>query len=329
MKDITVTTMSKYLYDLLTVEDLTGDVHSVYRKTVNLHFASASEEISHLLVALQAKDSPISPLTMLLPLTKEEMEGLGIMAGAPVSVSDHIIRIGENRGQERDSGIILIDFGKTKLVKTGLKKDTCSSRLIDAKLALASTILSSSTPVGFASLIRDRDQWPDDLILNAAGNNIYTALEDIENHKLDSCVGHLIKLIGMGIGLTPGGDDFLCGTLGSLYATGLWDHPFSRLLRMRITESLDRTNDISASFLRCALRGQYSLAVVDFFRMRKCESSHLTSDVHRLTPDAYREEFTKAVQGEFQAIGHSSGMDSLTGLYFGLKIGQSLSKTTL
>ena len=128
MKDITVTTMSKYLYDLLTAEDLTGDVHSVYRKTVNLHFASASEEISHLLVALQAKDSPISPLTMLLPLTKEEMEGLGIMAGAPVSVSDHIIWIGESRGQENDSGIILIDFGKAKLVETSLKKDTCSSR---------------------------------------------------------------------------------------------------------------------------------------------------------------------------------------------------------
>ncbi len=64
-------------------------------------------------------------------------------------------------------------------------------------------------------------------------------------------------------------------------------------LRGRVFFSLGNTNEISQAFLICALEGAFSLPVHHF-----------------LMGEGKREEFL--------AIGHSSGIDTLLGLWFSL-----------
>ena len=82
---ISITDTSDYLKELLSGET-SGEVHSVYRKTINL-------SINGTLAALQAKGSPISPISLITTLTSEEMENLEISAGDFVTLKENIITI--------------------------------------------------------------------------------------------------------------------------------------------------------------------------------------------------------------------------------------------
>ena len=80
-----ITDTSDYLNELLSGET-SGTVHSVYRKTINL-------SINGTLADLQAKGSPISPISLITTLTSEEMESLEISAGDFVTLKENIITI--------------------------------------------------------------------------------------------------------------------------------------------------------------------------------------------------------------------------------------------
>lgn len=102
------------------------------------------------------------------------------------------------------------------------------------------------------------------------------------------------ELIGLGVGLTPSGDDFLCGVLAGLYIQGKEFSEFAYRLRDNIRKNLHRTNDISAAFLSCAMDGHFSHAVNEL----------------------WNNPSTEQISKMFHEIGHSSGMDTLCGIYF-------------
>lgn len=102
-------------------------------------------------------------------------------------------------------------------------------------------------------------------------------------------------LIGLGPGLTPSGDDFLCGAMAALHYFGCAD--LARHLADQVLPKAGGTNVISAAYLRCAAAGQASALLFDALQNvlagRKVE---LESAITAL-----------------QAIGHTSGPDSLAG----------------
>ena len=114
------------------------------------------------------------------------------------------------------------------------------------------------------------------------------------------------KLIGLGTGLTPSGDDLLVGYLAGLWCTlrGLRD-------RRRFLASLGRvvidhsrgTNDISRTYLLHAARGQVASPLVAAAQAIRNEGE----------PDQLHQYIETAMH-----MGHSTGMDSLTGLLLGL-----------
>lgn len=64
----------------------------------------------------------------------------------------------------------------------------------------------------------------------------------------------LKALIGLGIGLTPSGDDFLCGALIALHALGYSD--LAKTLAKDLLSGAElRTNTVSLAHLRCAAMG--------------------------------------------------------------------------
>jgi hypothetical protein len=113
-------------------------------------------------------------------------------------------------------------------------------------------------------------------------------------------------LIGLGTGLTPSGDDLLTG-----YMAGLWCTSKGRSERLNFLSNLGEvvirlakgTNDISRTYLYHAARGQVSSRLFNL-----ADAICTGSD-----PQQVRDCARSAMRA-----GHTSGMDTVTGLLFGL-----------
>jgi hypothetical protein len=113
-------------------------------------------------------------------------------------------------------------------------------------------------------------------------------------------------MICLGSGLTPSGDDLLVG-----YLAGLWSAVRDINTRYQYVEKLGktimlcahRTNDISRTFLNHASQGQVSSVLAD---LAEAISTGETSEcLLGSTESAMR-------------LGHTSGMETVTGLLMGL-----------
>lgn len=111
----------------------------------------------------------------------------------------------------------------------------------------------------------------------------------------------LDKLIGLGRGLTPSLDDFICGMLFLMHLyerTTFEKLPWLELLSNAVINSAgNKTNVYSAAYLQAAARGE------DFSALRSC-IENISKD------DAY-----SSINNVFQ-IGSSSGADMLCGMSF-------------
>lgn len=116
----------------------------------------------------------------------------------------------------------------------------------------------------------------------------------------------LNSLIGLGPGLTPTGDDLLVG-----YMAGLWCTIRGRSERVQFITSLgetisrlsQNTNDISRTYLTHAVRGQVS--------------SRLANLAEAISRGANPEQLLEIAEAAMK-IGHTSGMETVTGLLVGL-----------
>lgn len=109
-------------------------------------------------------------------------------------------------------------------------------------------------------------------------------------------------LVGLGTGLTPGGDDVLAGLLVGLHAAGLVSVA-GRIADHALDRIDDRTTQLSADLLRLASAGHACVEALELLRA-----------VHtgRQVP---------AALDRLLSIGHTSGADLATGLGMGLEMG--------
>ena len=84
----------------------------------------------------------------------------------------------------------------------------------------------------------------------------------LKEGQYENAASTLAGLLGLGIGLTPSGDDFLCGVLAGLLLRNQGSHPFTLELGCQIRARLANTNEISRAFLDCALASHFSRAVI-------------------------------------------------------------------
>jgi Protein of unknown function (DUF2877) len=110
------------------------------------------------------------------------------------------------------------------------------------------------------------------------------------------------SLVGLGQGLTPSGDDLLCGFLAATRCTGR--DALQGALSEAIEARLASTNEVSASMLRCAMRGYFPPALVG-------------------TAEAIGSGDGEGAARDLSlvcSLGHSSGADMATGFLYGLGI---------
>ena len=158
------------------------------------------------------------------------------------------------------------------------------------------------------------------MMLVAAKKKIEQCTRLYRNKEYTETGIELARLIGLGIGLTPSGDDFLCGVLAGLLLTGQTESTFAKSLRKTIAEHLNDTVDVSAAFLHCALKGQFSLAVNHLLVNTGCESPQDTSYVKCNPQITLGIANVPAITENFLAIGHSSGTDTLCGILYALEL---------
>lgn len=276
-----ITTIGSFALEILNSEP-EGVIHSVYRKTINIQFGDY-------LLALQADLSPVSPVSLITELDAASMETLPVSPGLKVKVS---------------SGILSI-YGTISVVKFNfLEADLFESKLISKSPQLLrdtlKSVLDHCAAGGFSTIfapcvVKDEENnLGAELVTTAAKNHLKACSTYMQKADYEKATEELVSLIGLGVGLTPSGDDFLCGVLAGLILTGNSDQRFTSILRERIRANLNNTNDISRTFLQCALSSHFSKPIKDLVFPASAEDIHAS----------------------FGAVGHSSGFDSLCGIYY-------------
>ena len=280
----------------------TGAVHSVYRRTINLTNGRQ-------LLSLQTDRSPLSPISLISQLTADEFSTLSVKTGDEVRFHKDGFTICNTARNPCPSYIFTCRTSEYYELKLSKPLDTPSRLTLTASIQEA--ILNANTG-GFAPLFSantGRQLMPDplanwnvdaddslSLVLTAARRYILQCNNLILDRKYPQAALELTRLLGLGTGLTPSGDDFLCGVLAGFLLSGSTGHPFAKHLRDMLADKLTDTIDISAAFLSCALKNQFSLPV------------------NRL----YELSSPKEILTSFETVGHSSGTDTLCGILWSL-----------
>ncbi|MCI8454280.1 MAG: DUF2877 domain-containing protein [Lachnospiraceae bacterium] len=254
-----------------------GYVHSVYRKTVNL-------SVGGRLLSLQPADSPLSPISLITNASEGELRELRLTAGEPVW-------IGKDRIQTKEAGFFAGRAVRRELL---LAKAAPSAQIERLEEDLCGLLKKEGTGTFCRAMLEEKEEGTD-LLLKTVKDRLADARARLGNGMWEEAAESLAALVGLGIGLTPGGDDFLCGVLAGIRLGGRADQPFFRALHATVSRKLDQTNDISREFLKCALEGQFG------------------QFVHRFYKGSTEEIFAEA-----KKIGHSSGMDTLCGILYAL-----------
>lgn len=124
-----------------------------------------------------------------------------------------------------------------------------------------------------------------------------------EQFNVKTTITAALKMVGLGPGVTPSGDDILIGFLAGLWSLAGKNQPrlsFIQSFGSALLSIATQTNEISRTYLYHATQGQFSSSL-----------SNLAAAIR------WGNDVEQAVQFAMR-VGHSSGMDSVTGLLIGL-----------
>ena len=281
---IQITKSTTFVQNILN-QSKNGIIHSVYRKTINILFNSQ-------LIAIQCAGSPVSPLSMISSLSSKKFNSLDIEIGDKVSVIDQQISIYRNNNTK-----FIFDFSDSNIISTYLNLHLSDELLKEIRISVQKVLCSGKCD-GIARIGAPFVDIDIPLYLPVAEKDLKDSLISFKNQDWEKSAFYLGKMIGLGIGLTPCGDDFLCGVMAALILSDKESHPFTIELKKYISAHLTDTNDISSAFLNCALQ------------------QHFSQPIHLLSSGIPSDE----IEYLFQQIGHSSGMDTLCGICYILKL---------
>lgn len=141
-------------------------------------------------------------------------------------------------------------------------------------------------------------------ILQAKFVEVLQPFEEPEACDMERFLSVARKLVGLGHGLTPSGDDFIVGFLSVLEyfrSSGELEGDLGAL-RSCVLELIDRTTVVSGAFLKCAAAGEYAESLIAYYQALGSDSVKLSKSLYRIAQH-----------------GSSSGVDTLNGMLFGMK----------
>lgn len=262
--------------DVLTtfVPGMRGRVHSAFRSVVNV--ATESPELFSLTAASVAR----APRAVQVCL--DRLDGHGIAVGDDVSSDGHTLRIGES--------VVVVVLGTPVWEERRSDSAPMAGRLstLDGLLTAPAAVCDLSA---FDVAVAERVQGGVEALRTAVLAN---SAADVRTAAA--------SLVGLGVGLTPTGDDVLTGAaFVASRLGGSLDLVHDAVAAVVESEA---TNDISLTAMRCALRGRAVQPIEDLYAWLCGAGTH---NPHDLVADVL-------------AIGHTSGADLALGLLTAVRL---------
>lgn len=271
-------------------------VHSVYRRTVNVRMG---DDIG----ALHPAELPLTPLSASLPLTDGEFAIMSRAAAQSgrVAWEKGVLRAGEKswrvgeirtwnplirRYLDGNQQRCLREAVETFLMEQEERPDSFGRAVPHALAALDRGTGEEEKREDTGLLKQELSYRLEKILLCGSGRN-----GELADRAMD--------MIGLGIGLTPSGDDFLVGMLLAFWTCRGYRGCFDQLANGIKKKSGD-TNQISGQYLLRACQGEYGLLF------------------HKLIDQLQAGVEIRGALEQIGRIGHSSGIDTLNGLLTGL-----------
>lgn len=176
-------------------------------------------------------------------------------------------------------------------------------RASDVRTLVATRAIGASDTrsAGFGGLLAGVQSRPLPLHAARAASVLDQLAAALPGDDVDAAGRIARRLVGLGPGLTPSGDDALIGLAAALHATG---HPARGFLGEAVEDAPARTTAVAATLLRHAADGEFSE------RLQRLLAA-LLGDEDAAVPPAVEQAI---------AWGATSGTDCLVGVLFGLDI---------
>jgi hypothetical protein len=276
--------------------DFDATIHSVFRTAVNLRPAN-SELLLTLLVAGEADLPQGIRLDTPADFTFEQLS-----AGSEVFCRNSTIVF--------KNAALVVEFNQARRWQCDLPAlgtDLTDPAVAEAWKCVWQLLNERQVRLGaeiVAQVLLHSDGMVQSAISRQMGDAVRALVDATRICQLDPSA--LIRLIGLGTGLTPCGDDFLVGYLAGLWCTVLdfvKRRQFVTELGQAVIHLSGQTNDISRTYLYHAARGQVSSRL-----------DALAGSINR--PESPGQ--LHLIAESTMQSGHTSGMDAVTGLLFGL-----------
>lgn len=264
-------------------------VHSTYKNTINIAFDNRVFSIHH-------REIPLTPMSIILDLDQNQFNHL----------------IGEtNKVEIKDKKLIINNFtvkvDEADQINLSLEENHVAGRLDQNSLKKFYSHLFDY----LAALSRHSDFFSPTFSGEDLNDYFLSKIVKLIKEKDPNKIGRkMIDLIGLGKGLTPSGDDVVCGILASL---GFMGDQINKTKFKNITKNLKNalddpniTNVISREFIIYALDGYHSELIKKLYQA--------------IANQKNVEQILETISNQ----GFSSGIDFLTGMYIGHLIGGNL-----
>ena len=279
--------------DAVPHADFDAAVHSVFRSAVNL---SPAKE-SNLLTLVTSSEADLPQGIRVDTPEDFSFESGALRAGEPAACRDELLRFGP----------LTIDLRGARRWKCDLP--SLQADLTDPSVATAWQSVwdaLNARQVQLNAEIIAEDLFRSDETIRAGA--AMRGLLDATRRTDPAAPASIRPLIGLGSGLTPSGDDLLVG-----YLAGLWCAVRNSRERTQFVTGLgetvirlsQRTNAISRTYLTHAARGQVSSRLADL--------------AEAICRGENSDRLLTAAESAMQ-VGHTSGMDAVTGLLIGLVV---------
>ena len=272
-------------------------VHSVFQSAINLH---PNDE--DLLLTLFTSPEEDLPQGIRLD-TPKDFSFEGFQTGEPAICRDNILHF-----KKTSLTVQLSNARRWKCDLPALKIDI-SNPPVSAAWSIVWEVLNKQQRLSQSEIVAEELFRSNQTVQNSVARKARAAMRDLLRltweHNLTD-ISAVNSLIGLGPGLTPSGDDLLVG-----YLAGLWCAVQDSDERVRLISSLgetithlsSKTNDISRTYLYHAVQGQVS--------------SRLANLAEAISRWENPERLIKIAETAMK-VGHTSGMDTVTGLLIGL-----------
>ena len=269
-------------------------VHSVYHRTVNIYAENR-------ILAFHPDSISLTPVSLALPLHEEEF---ALLANAVREKKEIQTQWTESQEVQIHIGKYSWNVGKNEVWNPKITGNLNKEQMRLALQQMREVIMRYSHLGGFSDSVFRNKNPKDDLMSGILREKITLLLDvSVRPGKMEELGRIAQEMIGLGVGLTPSGDDFVTGLLlGFLTGTFPFDEEELEDFREMVKRQAMYTNDISRQYLLCACEGEFGENYHQLLRLCKMG-----------------QPIAKCLEQIIQT-GHTSGLDALNGLAAGWMI---------